>query len=151
MGREVSKEEADEILSETRHSELTGLLSALTAVITESVNKGISLHEDVIKGFAEAIKKLPEPKVNVRVINDGVERSINSLSESIKNIPEKKINVILEKPTESNSYKKISEDIIKHLVEVRDQLIEYNKPREITFVRGKISRVIEKATLTIKK
>jgi hypothetical protein len=90
--RELTKEEADEILSEARHKELMksfgSLLSALTKEEKQDTKIPDALEKQAkaIQGFVDAIKSLPKPEkpeVNVSVSNKEIVSSVEDLNKSL--------------------------------------------------------------------
>jgi gamma-glutamylcysteine synthetase len=124
MSEDLEDIKFEKLLAEKRHKELATALKAITTTLNNKTEDNVSLAIETqtvaIKGFAEAIKSLPEPKVNVNMSNDAMEESI----------------------------KKLGQDILKSLEGVKELLIAYNQPKEWEFnvKRGQYSQMIEKIT-----
>lgn len=129
MSKVIDEEDVDfdkdfnQVLAQERHRELTRAVKAITTA-TEGIGKLINMQTSAIKGYADAVKGQPEPKVSVTVDNNKSEESI----------------------------KQLGIDIARSLGEVKDQLISYQKPKEWNFkVHRDRQGLIEEVTATIKK
>src|SRR5712671_6843576 len=96
MSRVATKEEEEEIIAENRHTEVTSILKGITNSLNQNksneiISAALDKHTAAISGFAESIKLLPAPKVNVQ--QPQVNIDFNSLNEKADKIIEGQIKI----------------------------------------------------------
>lgn len=102
MGRsvEISKEEADEILAASRHSDLVKQFGLILSALNKEEQKDTTVADAIkeqtktIERFVEAIKAVPKPEkpeISVSVSNEALQNCIEKAGENIvKSISELK-------------------------------------------------------------